>query len=58
MTGSWNAVVTVSGQNVTFKNVSFNGTLAPGASTGSTGFQVSRPNGNTSLPSGYACTSP
>jgi hypothetical protein len=58
LAGSWNTVATVSGQNVTFKNVAFNGTLAPGASTTSVGFQVNRPNGNTSLPSGYTCTSP
>jgi len=58
LTGSWNAVVTTSGQNVTFRNVGFNGTLGPGASTTSVGFQASRPNGNTALPSGYTCTSP
>ena len=34
-----------------------NGTLAPGAN-GTFGFQVSRPNGNTQLPSGYTCASP
>jgi endo-1,4-beta-xylanase len=58
LTGSWNVVVTTSGQNVTFKPVSFTGTLPPGASTTSVGFQASRPDGNTSLPSGYTCTSP
>jgi endo-1,4-beta-xylanase len=58
LTGSWNAVITVSGQTVTAKNVSFNGTIPPGGSVGSFGFQASRPNGNTSLPSGYTCTSP
>src|SRR5690349_3612757 len=57
ITGSWNTVLTVSGQTVTAKNVSFNGTLAPGAS-GTFGFQVSRPNGNTQVPAGYTCTSP
>jgi endo-1,4-beta-xylanase len=57
ITGSWNTVLTVSGQTVTAKNVGFNGTLAPGA-TGAFGFQVSRPNGNTQLPSGYTCASP
>ncbi|WP_422664850.1 fibronectin type III domain-containing protein [Acrocarpospora corrugata] len=55
LTGSWNGTVTVSGQTVTIRNVGHNGTLAPGASTGSAGFQVSRPNGNTALPSGYTC---
>ena len=55
--GSWNGVFTVSGQTVTVRNVSWNGNLAPGAS-GSFGFQVSRPNGNTQLPGGYTCASP
>ncbi|MCK2215314.1 cellulose binding domain-containing protein [Actinomadura sp. ATCC 31491] len=55
LTGSWNATVTTSGQTVTVRSVSFNGTLAPGASTTSFGFQASRPNGNTALPSGYTC---
>jgi endo-1,4-beta-xylanase len=58
LTGSWNATVTTSGQTVTFKNLSWNGTLAPGTSTASVGFQASRPNGNTALPTGYSCTSP
>jgi endo-1,4-beta-xylanase len=57
ITGSWNTVLTVNGQTVTAKNVAFNGTLAPAAS-GAFGFQVSRPNGNTQLPSGYTCASP
>ncbi|GAA3592454.1 hypothetical protein GCM10022419_089150 [Nonomuraea rosea] len=55
LTGSWNGAVTVSGQTVTIKNAGHNGTLAPGASTPSVGFQASRPNGNTALPSGYTC---
>ncbi|MEU6787800.1 fibronectin type III domain-containing protein [Nonomuraea angiospora] len=55
LTGSWNGTATVSGQTVTIKNVSHNGTLAPGAATTSVGFQASRPNGNTALPSGYTC---
>jgi chitodextrinase len=55
--GSWNAVITVSGQTVTARNVSHNAPLAPGAS-GTFGFQVSRPNGNTQLVSGYTCASP
>ncbi|SDK34684.1 fibronectin type III domain-containing protein [Nonomuraea jiangxiensis] len=55
LTGSWNATTTVSGQTVTIRNVGHNGTLAPGAATTSVGFQVSRPNGNTALPSGYTC---
>ncbi|HUR07566.1 MAG TPA: cellulose binding domain-containing protein [Nonomuraea sp.] len=58
LTGSWNATVTTSGQTVTAKSVSHNGPLAPGASTTGFGFQAGRPDGNTGLPSGYACTSP
>ena len=55
--GSWNTVLTVNGQTVTARNVSHNGTLAPGGS-GTFGFQVSRPNGNTQMASGYGCVSP
>ncbi len=55
MTGSWNGTATVSGQTVTIRNAGHNGALAPGASTGGLGFQVSRPNGDTALPSGYTC---
>jgi poly(hydroxyalkanoate) depolymerase family esterase len=55
--GSWNTTLTVSGQTVTARNVGHNGTLAPGGS-GTFGFQVNRPNGNTQLASGFTCTSP
>jgi cellulase/cellobiase CelA1 len=58
VTGSWNTTMTVSGQTVTLKNVGFNGTIAPGASDASVGFQVSRPSTSSAVPSGYACTSP
>jgi len=58
ITGSWNATVTISGQTVTARSVSFNATIPPGGSVGSFGFQASRPSGNTALPSGYTCTSP
>jgi endo-1,4-beta-xylanase len=54
VTGSWNAQVTVSGQTVTARNVGHNGNLGAGAST-AFGLQASRPDGNTSLPSGYTC---
>jgi endo-1,4-beta-xylanase len=57
ITGWWNATLTVNGQTVTAKNVSYNGTLAPNAST-SFGFQATRPTSDTALPSGYACTTP
>ncbi|GAA0429242.1 hypothetical protein Acor_40030 [Acrocarpospora corrugata] len=57
VTGSWNANFTQGGQTVTAKNVSHNGNLGAGAST-SFGFQGSRPNGNTSLPTAYTCTTP
>ncbi|MEV5328093.1 cellulose binding domain-containing protein [Nonomuraea sp. N2-4H] len=55
LAGSWNGTATVSGQTVTIRNVAHNGTLAPGASNGSVGFQADRPSGDTSLPSGYTC---
>ncbi len=54
LTGSWNAAVTVSGQNVTARNANYNGNLGAGAST-SFGFQVSRPSGDTQTPSSYTC---
>jgi chitodextrinase len=55
--GSWNTTLTVSGQTVTARNASHNGTVAAGGST-TFGFQVSRPNGNTMLPTGYTCATP
>jgi poly(hydroxyalkanoate) depolymerase family esterase len=57
VTGSWNTVLTVNGQAVTARNASHNGTVAAGGNT-AFGFQVSRPNGNTQVPSGYTCSSP
>jgi endo-1,4-beta-xylanase len=57
ITGLWNATMSVSGQTVTFHGVSFNSTLAPGAS-GEFGFQASRPDGNTALPTAATCTTP
>jgi endo-1,4-beta-xylanase len=51
----WNVVFTLNGQTVTARNMSYNGTLAPNAST-TFGFQASRPNGNTALPSTYTCS--
>jgi endo-1,4-beta-xylanase len=55
--GGWNAAFTLSGQTVTARNLSYNGTIGAGGST-TFGFQVRRPNGNTQLPGGYACSSP
>jgi len=57
ITGSWNTALTVNGQTVTARNASHNGTIAAGGNT-AFGFQVSRPNGNTQLASGFACASP
>ncbi|RVX45633.1 fibronectin type III domain protein [Nonomuraea polychroma] len=54
ITGSWNASLTASGSTVTARNLGHNGALAPNAST-SFGFQASRPDGNTQVPSGYTC---
>jgi len=56
VTGFWNSTESVSGQTVTFHGVSFNSTLAPGA-TGEFGFQASRPSGNTALPTA-TCRTP
>jgi len=58
ITNSWNATVTISGQTVTARGISGqNATLGGGANT-NWGFQATRPNGNTALPSGATCTSP
>ncbi|RVX46381.1 glucose/arabinose dehydrogenase [Nonomuraea polychroma] len=57
ITGSWNATLSVSGQTVTARNAGHNGTIAASQST-TFGFQATRPNGNTQVPSGYQCTSP
>jgi endo-1,4-beta-xylanase len=55
--GSWNAVLTINGQTITARNAPHNGTVGAGGNT-AFGFQVSRPNGNTMLPSGYTCATP
>jgi len=58
VTGSWNATVTVSGQTVTARGIpGQNATLGAGTST-TWGFQASRPDGDTAVPSSAACTSP
>jgi endo-1,4-beta-xylanase len=49
VTGFWNATESVSGQTVTFHGVSFNSSLAAGAS-GEFGFQASRAGTSTALP--------
>ncbi|MET8161363.1 cellulase family glycosylhydrolase [Sphaerisporangium sp. NPDC005289] len=54
ITGSWGATVSTSGQTVTARNASYNGALGPGAGT-TFGFQGGRPDGTTSVPSGYTC---
>jgi beta-glucosidase len=54
ISGGWNGTFTSSGQTVTVRDVGHNGTLGPGAGT-SFGFQGTRTNGDTSLPSGYTC---
>lgn len=53
--GQWNATLTLAGQTVTARNANYNGNLGPNAGT-TFGFQVGRPNGDTALPSGFACT--
>jgi endo-1,4-beta-xylanase len=57
VTGSWPGNITVVGQTLTARNMTWNATLAPGASA-TFGFQASRPNGNTALPTQFTCTSP
>ncbi|WP_066373447.1 cellulase family glycosylhydrolase [Herbidospora mongoliensis] len=52
--GSWGANFSVSGQTVTATNMPYNGNLGSGAST-TFGYQVSRPNGNTSTVTSYTC---
>ncbi|MEO3874437.1 cellulose binding domain-containing protein [Nonomuraea sp. B12E4] len=54
ITGIWNASYTVSGGTVTVRNLAHNGDLGPNASV-SFGYQASRPNGNTQVPTGYTC---
>ncbi|WP_089156813.1 GH12 family glycosyl hydrolase domain-containing protein [Micromonospora sp. NBS 11-29] len=49
ITSSWNATVTQSGSAVTARNLAYNGTLSPGAST-NFGYQA---NGNYSAPSSF-----
>src|SRR5262249_40105067 len=56
VTGFWNSTESVTGQTVTFHGVSFNSALAPGAA-GEFGFQASRANGSTALPTA-TCTAP
>ncbi|MFD0477113.1 cellulose binding domain-containing protein [Nonomuraea thailandensis] len=56
--GSWNVVMSGSGQTATARNAAYNGgPIAPGAST-AFGFQASRPGADGRVPSGYSCTSP
>jgi hypothetical protein len=58
ITGFWNATVSISGQTVTARGIAGqNATLGAGGST-TWGFQASRPNGNTQLPSGPTCATP
>ncbi|AQZ65314.1 Beta-glucosidase [[Actinomadura] parvosata subsp. kistnae] len=54
LSGGWNGTFSTFGQTVTVRNAAHNGALGAGAST-SFGFQGTRPNGDTSLPSGYTC---
>jgi cellulase/cellobiase CelA1 len=57
LAGSWPITATVSGQVVSQRNQAWNGALAPGQ-TATWGFQVSKPDGNSQLPSNFTCTSP
>jgi chitodextrinase len=55
VTGLWEGIRTVNGQTVTVRNADYNGSISPGQSR-SFGFQASRPNGNTALPTTFTCT--
>jgi endo-1,4-beta-xylanase len=57
ITNSWNAALTVSGQTVTARNLSYNGTIAPNG-TQSWGFQAGRAVSDTSVATTATCTSP
>jgi cellulase/cellobiase CelA1 len=52
--GAWNAALTTSGQTVTARNLSYNGTVGPGQRV-EFGFQASRPGGNTATPTNFSC---
>jgi hypothetical protein len=54
VTGMWNASFSQSGESVTASNMSYNGTLAAGAST-TFGFTVSY-TGNNAAPASFSCT--
>jgi len=54
ITNFWNANISPSSGAVTARSMSYNGTLAPNAST-TFGFQASRPSG-TALPTNFTCT--
>jgi len=54
VTGSWNATLTGTAQTVTVHGNASTSTIAPGGRV-EWGFQGSRPDGNTALPSGYTC---
>ncbi|HEY7483105.1 MAG TPA: cellulose binding domain-containing protein [Streptosporangiaceae bacterium] len=53
--GAWSASVSPSSGAVTARNMSYNGTLGPNQSA-SWGFQATRPNGDTGLPTISSCT--
>ena len=52
ITGGWNATYSPNSGNVTARNVSYNGTIAPGSSASGIGFQATH-NGNTARPSAF-----
>ncbi|RVX45240.1 mannan endo-1,4-beta-mannosidase [Nonomuraea polychroma] len=55
ITGGWNATMSSTGQAVTARGMSYNGSLPPGASA-NFGFQASRPSGDSAIPGPYTCT--
>jgi chitodextrinase len=58
ITGSWNAVVTVTGQTVTVRGIPGQNAILGAGATTTWGLQAKRPAGDTALPSEGVCTSP
>jgi len=58
ITGSWNAVVTVTGQTVTVRGIAGQNAILGAGATTTWGLQANRPAGDPALPSEGTCTTP
>ncbi|WP_308167410.1 GDSL-type esterase/lipase family protein [Catellatospora tritici] len=58
VTGSWNATVSVSGQTVTVRGIAGQNAAIPAGGSATWGFQASRPNGDTTVPTTATCATP